>query len=280
MRLRRYIGRHLRPRPKRRGTVVVATAATMAMASPASAGTHVVRRGETLSGIAAHYGTSVAHLARANRLADPNMIVAGQSLRVPGGSGKATARIHEVSSGETLSGIAARYGTSVARLARANGLRNPNLIVAGPRLKVPGGSGAGPFVPPPPAPESAIAASLVNQARSHGVEVSLVQAVALQESGWQQDVVSSAGALGVMQVMPGTARYVNRSLGGGHLNVRAADDNVHLGVMYLRHLLDTMPTSRKALAAYLAGPGNVGRKLTPGQRHYVDAVEAIQSRYR
>ena len=257
---------------------MVVTAASMAMAGPAYAGTHVVRRGETLSGIAARYGTSVAHLARANRLANPSLIIAGQSLRVPGRGG-GTARVHVVSSGETLSGIAARYGTSVAHLARANRLANPNLIVAGQRLKVPAGSGGGAFTAPPPASDSTIAASLVNQARSHGVEVSLVQAVATQESGWQQDVVSSAGALGVMQVMPGTARYVNRSLGGGHLNVRAADDNVHLGVMYLRHMLETMPSTRKALAAYLAGPGNVGRKLTSEQRHYVDAVEAIQSRY-
>jgi soluble lytic murein transglycosylase-like protein len=106
-----------------------------------------------------------------------------------------------------------------------------------------------------------------------------VKAVAWQESGWQQDVVSSAGAVGVMQVMKDTARYVNRSLGGGHLDIRDADDNVHLGVMYLHHMLETMPSERKALGAYFAGPGNIGHKLTKEQRHYVDAVESHKSRF-
>jgi soluble lytic murein transglycosylase-like protein len=281
MRLRRYRGRHLKRRPVSRGPAVVgtATAVWMAGSQAAHAGTHVVRSGETLSSIAARYRTTVARLASANHMANPNLIIAGERLRVP--SAHTMTSSHVISQGETLSSIAARYGTTVRALAKANHLRNPNFIVAGASLKVPSaGVSSSSAVPPAPADPATIESSLERQAASHGVDASLVKAVAWQESGWQQHVISSAGAIGVMQVMPATARYVNRSLGGGKLNVRRADDNVHLGVMYLKHMLKVKPTENKALASYLAGPGNVGRKLTREQGRYVRAVRAHKSNFR
>ena len=99
----RYRGRHLRARPKKRGPVVVGTAAAVLVGSSgsASAGSHRVRSGETLSSIAGRYKTSVTRLVRMNNINDPNLIVVGQRLRVPGG-GPGT-RTHTVRSGETLS---------------------------------------------------------------------------------------------------------------------------------------------------------------------------------
>jgi soluble lytic murein transglycosylase-like protein len=277
MMLRRYRGRHLKARPRRHGPIVVATAASVTVATPAArAGSYTVRRGDTLSDVARRHGTSVAALARMNRLSNPNFIVAGRSLRVPTRVGVAS--VHVVRVGETLSAIAARYGTSVDALARVNRISDPNLIVAGSKLKVPAGSPGTAALES--APTSSIEASLENQSASHGVDTSLTKAVAWQESGWQQDVRSKAGAIGVMQVMPDTAKYVNRSLGGGRLNVRKADDNVHLGVIYLRHMMRTMGSSRKALAAYFAGPGNVKGRLTRSQRHYANNVLAIRNRFR
>ena len=282
MRVRRYRARHLKAAPRKRGPVVVGTAATVWLAGPAArAATHVVSQGETLSGIAARYGTSVSVLAAANRLSNPNFIVAGQRLRVP--ARVTMTSTHTIQPGETLSGIAARYGTSIKALARVNKLGNPSFIVAGTSLRVPGGSSvvaSAAADAPEAAPVTTIEQALENHARSHAVDVSLVKAVAQQESGWQQDVVSSAGAIGVMQVMPGTARYINTSLGGHGLDVDSAGDNVHLGVMYLRHLLQTMPTENKALAAYYSGPGNVKRKLDRGQRNYARNVQALRSRFR
>ncbi|HWC13229.1 MAG TPA: LysM peptidoglycan-binding domain-containing protein [Actinomycetota bacterium] len=274
----RYRGRHLKPRPKRRGPVVVATAASLTVAGPAQGGTYLVRRGENLSGIAAKHRTTVARLVRLNRLGDPNLVVAGQRLRVPGRV--RTSSIHVVRAGETLSAIAHRYGTTVGSLTRSNRIRDPNLITIGTKLKVPAGSGRSSA--PAPAPTSSIAASLDRQARAHGVDPALVKAVAWQESGWQQDVRSSAGAVGVMQVMPATARWVNRFLDGGghHLRIRSSDDNVHLGVMYLRHLLGTMSSVKRALAGYYSGPGNVGKRLDRGQRRYVRNVIALRGRFR
>ena len=279
MRLWRYRARHL-IRRKRKGPVVVAAAAVVTVSAPAAhAGTHVVRSGETLSSIAARYGKTVTRLVKANDLANPNFIVVGQKLRIPGVAG-AGSSIHVVRSGETLSSIAARYGTSIASLAKRNKLSDPNLIVVGQKLRVPGRRAGGGTVAPAPASTDAIASSLHNQSVSHRVDPSLVKAVAWQESGWRQDVVSVAGAIGVMQVMPDTARYVNRSLGGGNLNVRKADDNVHLGVMYLHHMQNIMPSTKKALAAYYSGPGNVGRKLKGYQKPYVRNVLALRDRFR
>jgi soluble lytic murein transglycosylase-like protein len=248
----------------------------MSLSAPAHAASHLVRRGETLSRIADRYGTSVTRLARMNDLDDPNLIVAGRRLRVPGRA-PASSSIHQVSSGETLSGIAARYGTTIARLARVNRIEDPNVIVVGARLKVPrGGAVRGTT----PAAVTSIEASLENQARGHGVDSALVKAVAWQESGWRQGARSSAGAIGVMQVMPGTARWINCCLGGHGLNVRKADDNVHLGVMYLRQMLAQMGSVRKALAGYYSGPGNVKRSLNSGQRHYAGNVLALVKRFR
>ena len=280
MRLGRYRGRHLK-RSKKRGPIVFATAAAVTVTVPAAhAGIHRVRRGETLSTIADRYDTSVSRLSRINHLSNPNLIIAGQRLKVPGG-GNAGGGRYRVRSGDTLSGIAARFGTTVSRLARRNHLSNPNLLSIGQVLRVPrgGGGGGGGGSAPPSASTSSIASSLQNQAGSHGVSSSLVKAVAWQESGWQQDVVSSAGAVGVMQVMPGTARYVNQSLGGHNLKLRRADDNVHLGVMYLRHMLRIKSNTKQAVASYYAGPGNVGRRLTRGQRRYANNVLAIRRRF-
>ncbi|HJR45660.1 MAG TPA: LysM peptidoglycan-binding domain-containing protein [Actinomycetota bacterium] len=282
MRIRRYRGRHLRPQPKKTGPVVLATAATMSMATPALAGTHVVRKGQTLSGIARKHGTSVTRLARMNDLANPNLIVAGQRLRVPGGGGGG-ASTYTVRSGDTLSGIAARYGTSVATLSKRNRISNPNLIVVGQKLRVPagrGGGGSARVSGSSAGPGGWVGAALHEQAVAHGVDPALVKAVAWQESGWHQGARSSVGAIGIMQVMPDTADFVNQVLGHGRLNVRRGGHNIHLGVAYLRHMLRTMPSTRKALAAYYSGPGNVKRKLNAGQKAYVRSVLALRNRFR
>ncbi|MGH2700089.1 MAG: LysM peptidoglycan-binding domain-containing protein, partial [Actinomycetota bacterium] len=70
MRIAGYRGRHLKPRPKRRGPVVVGTAAALwvGQSAVAHAGDHAVSKGETLSDIAVRYGTTVKALARANGL--------------------------------------------------------------------------------------------------------------------------------------------------------------------------------------------------------------------
>ena len=98
---------------------------------------HVVKPGETLSGIAAENGTSVHKLAEINGIGNPDLIRVGQHIRLPAASAPAT---HEVRRGETLSGIAAASGTSVSALAARNGIANPNRIMPGQQLVIPGAS--------------------------------------------------------------------------------------------------------------------------------------------
>jgi LysM repeat protein len=277
LRFRRYKGRHLVPSPNPlAGPAAAGTATALLMSGgPAAAGTHTVQPGETLSGIAARYGTTAERLASANGIGNPNMIFAGAHLRVPGG-GVATSTVHEVRAGETLSDIASRYGTSVERIARANKLDDPNLIVIGERLRIPGG---GTTYSAAAATTIDVETVLESQAQAKGLDDSLVKAVAWQESGWNQKARSSVGAIGVMQVMPDTADYVNEVLGTGELNVRDAADNVELGVTYLDHVIDGQGDERKGLAAYYSGPGNVGKRLKPYQRMYVDSVQALKDRF-
>jgi len=113
---------------------------------------HVVRRGETLFSIARRYGTSVEALCAANGIADPARIYAGQRLVIPiqGASAPAAGATHIVRAGENLYRIALRYGTTVAVLARLNGISDPSRIVAGQRLIVPAGSAAPAALPAGP----------------------------------------------------------------------------------------------------------------------------------
>lgn len=101
-------------------------------AAPSTASIHVVQSGEALSGIASKYGTTYQALASLNGLANPNYIYVGQQLKV---SGTASAsRVYVVLSGDNLSTIAQKLGTTYSSLAQKNGIANPNLIYPGQKL--------------------------------------------------------------------------------------------------------------------------------------------------
>jgi LysM repeat protein len=102
---------------------------------------HVVKPGQNLTQIAGYYGVSVQSIVRANNLWNPSLIYAGQRLLIPVDCTpqppKTCTKIHVVKRGEYLKLIAARYGTTWRAIANLNGLRNPNLIYPGQRLKIP-----------------------------------------------------------------------------------------------------------------------------------------------
>jgi LysM repeat protein len=121
---------------------VVAFAAPTASsaAAPAnSGGYHLVRPGDTLSGLARYYGTTIAAIKQANGLTS-NTIVVGQRLKIPGPvSAKQTgcSRGYTVRHGDTLSSIARHYGVNTAALAAASGLSNASYIEVGQRICIP-----------------------------------------------------------------------------------------------------------------------------------------------
>jgi LysM repeat protein len=129
--------------------------------APAQQTTYVVRPGDNLISIAARFGTTVQAIMSANGITDPNRIYVGQVLRIPtggggqpgGGTQPGTGFYYTVQRGDTLSGIAYRFGTTVQAIMAANGLANANYIYVGQRLLIPGRSQppTGPTPVPPPA---------------------------------------------------------------------------------------------------------------------------------
>lgn len=105
---------------------------------------HVVREGETLSGIAKERGISLDSLLAANRqIVNPNVIRTGQTLNLPEAAGEGGAPgMHTVRGGETLSGIAQQYGLNWRDLAADNALANPGLIHAGQQIRLDGAAPA------------------------------------------------------------------------------------------------------------------------------------------
>lgn len=121
-----YPGQTLRVADSGQGSTVSQKATTAT-----TTGTYTVRYGDTLSAIAGRYGTSASTLASINDISNPNWIYPGQVLKLSGGS---SMRSYTVRSGDTLSGIASRLGTSWTSLKAKNGITNANLIYPGQTL--------------------------------------------------------------------------------------------------------------------------------------------------
>jgi LysM repeat protein len=291
-----------------RGTVTTAVATpargatTIAAATPAPFGGYRVRLGDSLSAIAAEHGVSLGQLAAVNGLSASGTVIAGTSLRLPSAgtpTGSATttrapAGGHAVIPGETLTGIAAANGITPASLAAANGLAPNAFVIAGTSLKIPTAAPAASVpatataaanVPPTGAttgsPGRLDAGQIGSIAGANGAPASLATAIAWQESGFNNAMVSVANARGIMQVMPSTWSYVQNQLGAGRLDPASPADNVRAGSILLARLLrDTGGDPTTAVAAYYQGLGSVRRiGMLPETRRYVANVLTLRNRF-
>jgi LysM repeat protein len=221
--------------------------------------THIVQMGETLSEIASRYSVRIAALVEANALADPNLVVAGQSLAVPGATAASAPapaapvlpaqRTHIVVAGQTLASIAAHYGLTQETLIEANGLLDPNHIIEGQALVIPGGIADRVFS------LDEYEGILEDAAAEFGIPAALIKALAWQESGWNQFVVSHAGAVGLMQVTPWTAEWALATL-VPDTTAWQTDPvaNARMGTAILHHWLERSDWSvETALGAYYQG---------------------------
>jgi soluble lytic murein transglycosylase-like protein len=126
---------------------------------------------------------------------------------------------------------------------------------------------------------SAYDAIIEEKCSQYGVNPALVKSVIQAESGFRANAVSQAGAMGLMQLMPRTAR------GYGLSDPFDPEQNIDAGVRYLKGQLDRFDGSKElALAAYNAGPGNVikyGRKVPPFRetQNYVNKVLSNMEAY-
>ncbi len=144
--------------------------------------------------------------------------------------------VHRVRPGESFFSIAAHYRVSPWQLAKENHLRLTGVIVPGQRLRVPGRARTTAALQGT-ATRGDVRASLDHWSRVYGVDPALSRALAWMESGFQEDVVSNVGAVGVMQLLPETWNWVDVVL-LGRATPRTADGNVQAGVRYLRWQLD------------------------------------------
>jgi LysM repeat protein len=285
---------------------VIGGMALLGWATPASGYVvHSVARGETLWSIAALNGLPPSAVAAANGLPVEAHVVAGATIRVPSAGETVSAGTPTVAApgpmgayrvrlGDTLSGIAGRTGISVSRLAWMNGVDPAATLLAGTPLKLPTGSPAEgassqapptvqalPAAPPQPTGERVTAGQVSQIALQHGVPPSLAAAIARQESGFNNGMVSGANARGVMQILPGTWAFIQSQLAGRTLDPTSASDNVDAGVTYLGELLrDAGGDESVATAAYYQGLSSVRRVgMLPATRRYVANVMALRTRY-
>ena len=241
---------------------------------------HVVQPGEGFSSIARRYRVSPVKLANSNDLRLSSVIVPGQRLRVPGRAPAVRTRpihvslaIHRVATGESFFSIAQRYRISPWRLARTNDLSLMATIAPGQRLMLPTGARLAPRVGAGAVDRSIVARAIDRWAAEYGVDPKLARALAWMESGFQQDVVSSAGAIGVMQLLPETWEWVDTLL-LGEVTPRTYEGNVRAGVRYLRWQLDQFDGNvRLALAGYYQGARAVReRGLFEDTKQYVAVI--------
>jgi LysM repeat protein len=307
---------HARPRPGRRRRIARNVAVPLLLGLLITAGSpgwsaYTIKRGDTLSDIAARYHTTVAKLVQVNNLpGNGNLIIAGSTLKVPGSGGsstRTTTRTHRVVAGDTLSEIAHRYGVSMATVAKANHLPSSHIVRLGTTLRIPGATRVS-------RPQSSsgntfagrtYASSVVNaaannratlarrgvpsrtsmrnliaaKARANGVNPALAMAVSYQESGWNHGAVSVANAVGAMQVIPSTTEWISGVV-GRRLDPLDPRDNVTVGVVLLRILTKSASSERQAVAGYYQGLASVrAHGMYPDTKRYVANVMYLKARF-
>jgi len=237
------------------GALLVAGSLIAAVAGPAiavslSADTssrYRVRPGDTLSAIARRSGVSLRAVAAANSIGDANFIVVGRTLVIPNRNGPVAQRT-------PAAGSAARTST-----ASPDVRRHPSAL-AGSRLR--------------------LMPVFELWAARYGMRADLLKAVAYLESGWHTRAISSTGAVGIGQLMPATATFVQQLI-GQPLSLWNPSDNIHMSAKYLRWLLDqTGWNVRKAVASYYQGLGALrAHGMYADTVAYVSNVLALQTRF-
>jgi LysM repeat protein len=183
-------------------------------------------------------------------------------------------RIYVVRPGDSLIAIAQRFHVAVAALARANRFDPSHVLLIGVKLRIPGVATSTLDATP-----TQVRARLDFWAGRLGVSTHLLRALAWMESGYQPNVVSKAGARGVLQTLPATRSFVEDVL-VGHPLPHTLDGDIEVGALYLRHLLRHFGGDEKfALAAWYQGEAAVRKQgILAVTKPFVAGVLALKAR--
>jgi LysM repeat protein len=306
---------HARPKSGPRRALVRATAlplvvVLLAIAVTASTGGgrhYRVKPGDTLSEIAARFHTTVAQLTRLNHLpGSGNLVYAGSTLRIPGRAhhhhrhhhhahrhhhrGHGGTVTYVVKPGDYLYGIAARFHADPAKIAKRNHLPASRIVVIGQKLRIhvhhrvrphSASRGNGAFHGYAVPSRLAVARMIRATASRWHIDGRFALGISYEEAGFNQRVISSVGAIGAMQVMPPTGRWVSTYVVRRPLHLYRARDNVTAGVAMLAVLLrETRGSMRMAAAGYYQGLASVRQRgMYDDTKRYVANVLALRNRF-
>lgn len=266
--------------PIRRAALVVSLViSVLAMALPAGAAAdipHVVQPGESLTSVARTDGLSIASLAAANDLSPTAELIVGQVLQIPALTSYTAAKPATASTTAATTGSTPTTASTTVTVSRTT-----TTPTAAPKAAVSVSAGG-----PDPTAQRVSAQEIAEIADADGVPPGLAEGIAWQESGWNNDVVSGIGAVGVMQIVPSTWTWIDQYLTPSDpLAPASAAENVRGGVLLLHRAARhhgrqlhvgsglVLPGARigprtrplpghKAVRSRRAGPGQPVRRLT------------------
>jgi LysM repeat protein len=261
--------------PQRAITTLLATSAVAVAAAfyvgTSGAAHYTVRPGDSLWALAQRYHTSVAALASANHMLPGDLLITGRVIAIP--TGQASNDM-----------VAVPVVTPVAQAALGSnsmpyGHMDPSSFCADYR---PAATPVGVLPAQLMASPSRLSYRpyFVEWGEHYGVSPALLEAIAWQESGWQEGVVSSTGAVGVGQIEPGTAQFVNTQLVGLPLRLDVVSDNIRMEASFVAYLSHQVDGTCETVAAYYEGARLLERSgVIPETQQYVADVEALIPRF-
>lgn len=263
---------HPRRRRRARRTGLVGGlvgAALLLMGAPANASDdgarrivdHTVRSGETATGLAVRYHAWTAELISRNHLDGNASLHVGQHIEIPvvvSALRQRPARHHRARRAHHARHHRAHHRSHRTHRSHRAHHRSHHRL--------------------PDPSRSRVRRAVAGAAHRAGVDPHLALAVSWQESGWQMDRRSSAGAIGAMQVLPSTGTWMSL-YAGRRLHIRHLGDNATAGTTLLRVLQGQTSSTRRTIGAYYQGLGAVREHgLYRDTRHYVRNVQAIRAR--
>ena len=233
--------------------------------------TYYVKSGDTLSDIAVELRTTVSKLIQLNGISNPNFLRIGAPIKYSKNAVTNTADVpssfkYRVREGDTLSSVAKRFETSVSEIRKLNNLSSNAQIYAKNLITI-------------PSPQ--IIYTIHYWAVQYGVPPDLLKALTWWESGWDNRLVSYAGAIGIGQLIPNTVSFVSEALIGRRLNPYIPEQNIQMSARFIAYLLaETNYNTNYALASYYQGLGAVRRHgVYNSSWNYINGIQALRAQF-